>query len=98
MEIKILYIMIAIILIDLKNINKNISNLDKKLDLLLEDRDLMYDPLVSEKLNKELLSLLHKNKKIKAVKKLRVNTGMDLIKAKNYIDKLEIEELNRDYK
>ncbi len=41
------------------------------------------------KLNKKLIELLKQGKKVKAVKALRYEIDMDLIDAKEYIDRLD---------
>ena len=64
--------------------------INKKLDMLLDERNLDFVPKVeiSDELRSELEALVDENKKVKAVKLLREETGMDLVDAKNYIDSI----------
>ena len=89
------YLIMMIILFTVFNININgikdeQKRIELKLDRIIEHLGIS-DPTkeqIGEGLEYELRSLVEEGKKVKAVKKLREATGMDLIEAKEYIDKL----------
>lgn len=74
----------------INNLRRTQIEINKKLDMLLDERNLSFIPKVeiSDELRSELEALVDENKKVKAVKLLREETGMELVDAKNYIDSI----------
>ncbi|HHW70754.1 MAG TPA: hypothetical protein GX392_05405 [Clostridiales bacterium] len=75
------------------NINvlqRNQKRIESKLDRIIEHLGLpeLSKENINDELKEELKKLIEANKKVKAVKKLRDVTGMELVEAKDYIDSL----------
>ncbi|MCF6466461.1 hypothetical protein [Clostridium sp. Cult2] len=71
------------------NLSRKIDRLNKKLDKLLEHNGLSLVEKVDKELEEKLIQFLKEGKKVKAVKVLRDEIDMDLIDAKEYIDRLD---------
>ncbi len=91
------YISIILITILFTIFNTNINALQRdqkriesKLDRIIEHLGLPEPSKekINDELKDELIKLIEANKKVRAVKKLRDATGMELVEAKNYIDSL----------
>ncbi len=72
----------------LKSIIKNQGKQINQLAKLTGNEDLV-SCLVSDELKEELTLLKKSGKMVEAVKKIREETQMDLVEAKQYIDKLD---------
>ena len=75
------------------NINvlqRNQKRIESKLDRIIEHLGLpeLSKENINDELKEELKKLIEANKKVKAVKKLRDVTGMELVEAKDYVDSL----------
>lgn len=70
-------------------LNRKVDKLNKKLDKLLEHNGLSLVEEVDKELEEKLIELLKGGKKVKAIKALRDKIDMDLIDAKEYIDRLD---------
>lgn len=68
-------------------VKSSIDILNKKLDKISEKVGISNE--LEEDLKNELIDLISKGKKIKAIKKYRDNTGAKLKEAKDYIESLE---------
>ena len=75
------------------NINvlqRNQKRIESKLDRIIEHLGLPESSKekINDELKDELIKLIDANKKVKAIKKLRDVTGMELVEAKDYVDSL----------
>lgn len=68
-------------------VKSSIDILNKKLDKISEKVGISNE--LDADLKNELIDLISKGKKIKAIKKYRYNTGAKLKEAKDYIESLE---------
>ena len=91
------YISIILITILFTVFNTNINALQRNQKRIESKLDRIIDHLglpepsrekINDELKDELIKLIEANKKVRAVKKLRDATGMELVEAKNYIDSL----------
>jgi len=91
------YISVILITILFTIFNKNISALQRdqkriesKLDRIIEHLGLPEPSKekINDELKDELVKLIEANKKVKAIKRLRDVTGMELVEAKDYVDSL----------
>lgn len=79
-----LLLTIIVLLLAMPNPSEaRIKHMDRKLDQIMD-----YLGIEPENIDSELKELLADNKKIRAVKRLRQETGMGLKEAKEYIDNL----------
>lgn len=93
MEYLLLLLMtIGYILLSVKGqtFQRNQKCIESKLDILIKYFDLVdsTSELITDKLKDELVKEIEAGDHVKAVKRLREVTGMDLIDAKHYIDNL----------
>ena len=65
-------------------------NVESRLDRIIEHLELPEPSKekINDELKDELIKLLEANKRVKAIKKLRDITGMELVEAKDYVDNL----------
>lgn len=87
------YIYVILITILLTSINILISNqqrIESKLNRIIMHFEIpeLSKGHINDELRDELIKLVEENKKVKAIKKLRDVTGMELKEAKNYVDSL----------
>lgn len=91
------YISVILITILFTIFNTNINALQRdqkriesKLDRIIEHLGLPESSKekINDELKDELIKLIDANKKVKAIKKLRDVTGMELVEAKDYVDSL----------
>ncbi len=75
-------------ILTLKKANVNIEKRLNHLAELICHEELSSD-WVSEELKEQVLQLKRDGKKVAAIKKIRENTQMDLIEAKQFVDKLD---------
>lgn len=69
------------------NLKKQVGQINRKLDMLLDEKGLDFKNIkISDELRSELEGLVNENSRVKAVKRLREETNMDLVEAKEYID------------
>lgn len=84
-------IMLFIILnTSINTLQRKQERIESKLNRILEQLGVA-DPSIekiNDELKDELIKLVEENKKVKAIKKLRVSTGMGLKEAKDYVDSL----------
>ncbi|MCR1899968.1 ribosomal protein L7/L12 [Irregularibacter muris] len=75
---------------NINEIQENQKQIKSKLDRIIEHLGLPQSTgiYIDEKLKEELIELHKKNKKVRAIKKLREATGMGLKEAKEYVDSL----------
>lgn len=85
-EVIVIGLMLSIVsyIIEVKS---SIDILNKKLDKISEKVGISNE--LEEDLKNELIDLISKGNKIKAIKKYRENTGAKLKEAKDYIESLE---------
>ena len=71
-------------------LQNNQKRIESKLDRVIEHLGLpeLCREYISDELKDELIVLVRKNEKIKAIKRLREATGMGLKQAKDYVDSL----------
>lgn len=73
----------------INSLTRKLDRVGRKLDFLLDDRDISGSVDIPKELEIELLDLIRSSKRVAAVKRLREETGLDLLEAKNYIDDLD---------
>ena len=64
-----------------------LSRVEAKLDLLLQNANLKYDP--SANMPRDVVEALRRGEKIKAIKLYRQSTGVGLKEAKDAVEELE---------
>lgn len=91
------YISVILITILFTIFNTNINALQRdqkriesKLDRIIEHLGLPKpsEEKINDELKDELIKLIEANKKVKAIKKLRDVTGMGLVEAKDYVERI----------
>jgi len=65
----------------------SLSRLESKVDLLLKQAGVVYDPAAN--MPPQVLEALHRGQKIEAIKEYRLATGVGLKEAKDAVEKLE---------
>lgn len=85
-EVIVIGLMLSIVSYILE-VKSSIDILNKKLDKISEKVGISNE--LDADLKNELIDLISKGKKIKAIKKYRYNTGAKLKEAKDYIESLE---------
>lgn len=75
------------LLVDIRKRMSALSRLDAKLDLLLKQAGIEYDPY--KNLPREVVEALQRGNKIQAIKHYRDATGIGLQQAKDFIEEVE---------
>lgn len=76
---------------EISKLKKVIRNQEKRLNQLakLTGHEDLSSYLVSDQLKEQVIRLKQEGKTIQAIKKIREQTQMDLVEAKQYVDKLD---------
>lgn len=83
-------ILLLFMILSINSLQSSINRLNQKLNKIANHIGLEETSLLNIKpeLKNELLDLVNQIKKVKAIKRLRDATGVELIEAKEYVDKL----------
>lgn len=83
-------ILFIIFNVNINTLQHNQERIESKLDRIIEHLGLSesYIENISDELKDELIKLVEQNKKVRAIKRLRDATGMELKEAKEYVDSL----------
>lgn len=86
---------VALILISLLSINSQLRNDISRMKSTLDNiaKQIGVPDLVTKEVKDELISLISEGKKVKAIKRYRMITGMGLKESKEYIDQLSEQEI-----
>ena len=93
MEYGILVVLLILIMlahIEIAKLKKQVKSQAKQINNLCNatENQKLSSQFLSDDVKKSILHLKNSGKEVEAVKKMREATGMDLIEAKQYIDKL----------
>lgn len=86
-----LIVLFTIFNVNINALQRDQKRIESKLDRIIEHLGLseLSRENVDDELKDELIRLVRENKRVKAIKKLRDATGMDLVEAKDYVDNLQ---------
>lgn len=76
---------------EISALKRKVRNQEKRLNQLakLTGHEDLSSSLVSDEVKKQAIELKRAGKKVEAIKKIREQTQMDLLEAKQYVDKLD---------